>query len=44
MRDTDKADFIYSLNAGDVQWCVNAKGIKGVSCPLSVYLKLSVVA
>lgn len=29
----DKADLIYSLNAGDVHWCVNAKGIKGVSCP-----------
>ena len=28
----DKADLIYSLNAGDVHWCVNAKGIKGVSC------------
>ena len=44
MRDTDKADFIYSLNAGDVQWCVNAKSIKGVSYPLNVYLKLSVAA
>ncbi len=22
----DKADLIYSLNAGDVHWCVNAKG------------------
>lgn len=30
----DKADLVYSLNAGDVQWCVNAKGIKGVSCTL----------
>ena len=29
----DKEDLIYSLNAGDVHWCVNAKGIKGVSCP-----------
>lgn len=29
----NKADLIYSLNAGDVHWCVNAKGIKGVSCP-----------
>ena len=29
-----KADLIYSLNAGDVHWCVNAKGIKGVSCLL----------
>lgn len=35
---------IYSLNAGDVHWCVNAKGIKGVSCPSNVYLKLSVAA
>ena len=40
----DKADLIYSLNAGDVHWCVNAKGIKGVSCPSNVYLKLSVEA
>lgn len=38
----DKADLIYSLNAGDVHWCVNAKGIKGVSCSSNVYLKLSV--
>lgn len=29
----DKVDLIYSLNAGDVHWGVNAKGIKGVSCP-----------
>ena len=40
----DKADLIYSLNVGDVHWCVNAKGIKGVSCPSNVYLKLSVAA
>lgn len=33
----DKADLIYSLNAGDVHWCVNAKGIKGVSCPSKAY-------
>ena len=33
----NKADLIYSLNAGDVHWCVNAKGIKGVSCPSKVY-------
>lgn len=33
----DKTDLIYSLNAGDVQWCVNAKGIKGVSCPSKYY-------
>lgn len=32
-----KADLIYSLNAGDVHWCVNAKGIKGVSCPSKYY-------
>lgn len=38
----DKADLIYSLNAGDVHWCVNAKGIKGVSCPSNVYPKFSV--
>lgn len=34
----DKADLIYSLNAGDVHWCVNAKGIKGVSCPSNVWV------
>lgn len=33
----DKADLIYSLNAGNVHWCVNAKGIKGVSCPSKYY-------
>ena len=33
----DKADLIYSLNAGDVHWCVNAKEIKGVSCPSKYY-------
>ena len=33
----DKADLIYSLNASDVHWCVNAKGIKGVSCPSKYY-------
>ena len=33
----DKADLIYSLNAGDVHWCVNAKGIKGASCPSKAY-------
>lgn len=33
----DKADLIYSLNAGDVHWCVNVKGIKGVSCPSKAY-------
>ena len=33
----DKKDLVYSLNAGDVHWCVNAKGIKGVSCPSKAY-------
>ena len=33
----DKADLVYSLNAGDIHWCVNAKGIKGVSCPSKYY-------
>lgn len=33
----DKENLIYSLNAGDVHWCVNAKGIKGVSCPSKFY-------
>lgn len=33
----DKADLIYSLNAADVHWCVNAKAIKGVSCPSKAY-------
>ena len=38
----DKEDLIYSLNAGDVHWCVNVKGIKGVSCPSNVYSTKSV--
>ena len=33
----DKVDLFYSLNAGDVHWCVNAKGIKGISCPSKYY-------
>lgn len=33
----DKRDLIYSLNAGDVHWVVNAKGIKGVSVPSKCY-------
>lgn len=33
----DKKDLIYSLNAADVHWCINAKGIKGVSCPSKYY-------
>lgn len=32
-----KENLIYSLNAGDVHWCVNARGIKGVSCPSKAY-------
>ncbi|MEO4053439.1 glycosyltransferase family 4 protein [Solibacillus sp. CAU 1738] len=32
-----KADLIYSLNAGDVHWVVNAKGIRGVSVPSKLY-------
>jgi len=32
-----KTDLIYSLNAGDVHWVVNAKGIKGVSVPSKLY-------
>ena len=32
-----KEDLVYSLNAGHVHWCVNAKGIKGVSCPSKAY-------
>lgn len=33
----DKENLIYSLNAADVHWCVNAQGIKGVSCPSKFY-------
>lgn len=33
----DKENLIYSLNAGDVHWVVNSKGIKGVSCPSKFY-------
>lgn len=33
----DKEDLIYSLNAGDVHWVVNAKGIKGISVPSKLY-------
>ncbi|MDV4150307.1 glycosyltransferase family 4 protein [Clostridium sp. AL.422] len=32
-----KKDLIYSLNAGDIHWVVNAKGIKGVSVPSKLY-------
>ncbi|MCD7817903.1 MAG: glycosyltransferase family 4 protein [Lachnospiraceae bacterium] len=33
----EQEDLVYSLNAGDVHWCVNAKGIKGVSVPSKLY-------
>lgn len=33
----DKKDLIYSLNAGDVHFVMNAKGIKGVSVPSKLY-------
>ncbi|MEA3573935.1 glycosyltransferase family 4 protein [Peribacillus frigoritolerans] len=33
----DKSELVYSLNAGDVHWCINAKGIKGVSVPSKLY-------
>lgn len=33
----DKDKLVYSLNAGDVHFVVNAKGIKGVSVPSKLY-------
>lgn len=33
----EKADLIYSLNAADIHWVVNAKGIKGISVPSKLY-------
>lgn len=33
----DKEKLNYSLNAADVHWCVNAQGMKGVSCPSKYY-------
>lgn len=33
----EKSEFIYCLNAADVHWCVNARGIRGVSCPSKFY-------
>lgn len=33
----EKSDLVYSLNAGDTHWCLNAKGIKGVSVPSKLY-------
>lgn len=32
-----KDKLVYSLNSADVHLCVNAKGIKGVSCPSKFY-------
>lgn len=32
-----KENLNYSLNAADVHWVVNARGIKGVSCPSKYY-------
>lgn len=32
-----KEDLCYNLNAADVHWVVNAKGIKGISCPSKLY-------
>ena len=33
----DKEELVYSLNAGDVHFVMNAKGIKGVSVPSKLY-------
>lgn len=33
----NKQELNYSLNAADVHWCINAKGIKGVSVPSKIY-------
>lgn len=33
----DKKKLVSSLNGADVHWVVNAKGIKGVSCPSKYY-------
>ena len=33
----NKDNLIYSLNAADVHLCMNAKGMKGVSCPSKFY-------
>ncbi len=33
----NKEDLVYSLNAGDVHFVVNSKGIKGVSVPSKIY-------
>lgn len=33
----DKSNLIFSLNAADVHWCVNAKDMKGISVPSKLY-------
>lgn len=33
----DKSSLVYSLNAGDIHFVVNARGIKGVSVPSKLY-------
>ena len=33
----EKDQLVYSLNAADIHWCVNARGIKGISCPSKFY-------
>ena len=33
----EKKNLIYSLNAADIHWVVNAKGIKGISVPSKLY-------
>lgn len=33
----DKSSLVYSLNAGDVHFVMNARGIKGVSVPSKLY-------
>ena len=38
----EKDQLVYSLNAADVHWIVNAKGVKGVSCPSKLYGILAV--
>ena len=38
----EKDQLVYSLNAADVHWVVNAKGVKGVSCPSKLYGILAV--
>lgn len=37
-----KEELVYSLNAADVHWVVNAEGVKGVSCPSKMYGVISV--